>query len=220
MKRETMESPVEGRKSRKSQAYSHEAEIIFALPALSMNLKSTHFQGKTEPEQDDPKPVVESSFMTEFYDHIKVAMDAEVILFLHDLVSSYIKEKDKGSRMSSQSRGGGGEKSPETERRRLTDPTTALKQDWREFHCKTWQMEPTVRLLHWASSQIDPVGADYVLQKLGFSHARVTIPKWMQRGFMDPLDKILSLLVDRLIIALSDQQQKEEEEVEIPAEAK
>ena len=46
----------------------------------------------------DPKPVVESSFMTEFYDHIKVAMDAEVILFLHDLVSSYIKEKDKGER--------------------------------------------------------------------------------------------------------------------------
>ena len=36
--------------------------------------------------------------MTEFYDHIKVAMDAEVILFLHDLVSSYIKEKDKGER--------------------------------------------------------------------------------------------------------------------------
>lgn len=46
----------------------------------------------------DPKPVVECSFMTEFYDHIKVAMDAEVILFLHDLVSSYIKEKDKGER--------------------------------------------------------------------------------------------------------------------------
>ncbi|XP_076446239.1 bridge-like lipid transfer protein family member 1 isoform X6 [Babylonia areolata] len=211
IRRERVDSPGETRKSRKSQMYSHETEIIFALPALYMNLKSTHCQGKHEPQQDDAKPVVECSFVTEFYDHIKVAMDAEVILFLHDLVSSYIKEKDKaGSRLSG--RGGGGEKSPETERRRLTtDPTTALKQDWREFHCKTWQMEPTVRLLHWASTQIDPVGADYVLQKLGFSHARVTIPKWMQRGFMDPLDKVLSLLVDRLIITLSDQQQKEEE---------
>ena len=49
----------------------------------------------------DPKPVVESSFVTEFYDHIKVAMDAEVILFLHDLVSSYIKEKDKGNTWNS-----------------------------------------------------------------------------------------------------------------------
>lgn len=43
---------------------------------------------------------------------------------------------------------------------------------------------------------------DYVLQKLGFSHARVTIPKWMQRGFMDPLDKLLSLLIEKLILAL------------------
>nr|KAG5688413.1 hypothetical protein BaRGS_001195 [Batillaria attramentaria] len=211
IKRDTVDSPVETRKVRKSQTYNHETEIIFALPALYMNLKSTHCQGKHEPQQDDPKPVVECSFMTEFYDHIKVAMDAEVILFLHDLVSSYIKEKDKaGSRASGQGQSRGGEKSPETERRRLTDPTTALKQDWREFHCKTWQMEPTVRLLHWASTQIDPVGADYVLQKLGFSHARVTIPKWMQRGFMDPLDKVLSLLVDRLIITLRDQQKEEE----------
>ena len=32
--------------------YSHETEIIFALPALYMNLKSTHFQGKYEPQQD------------------------------------------------------------------------------------------------------------------------------------------------------------------------
>ena len=33
----------------------------------------------------------------------------------------------------------------------------------------------------------------------------------MQRGFMDPLDKVLSLLVDRLIVTLSDLQQKDEE---------
>lgn len=44
----------------------------------------------------EPRPVVECSFVAEFYDHIYVAMDAEVILFLHDLVSSYIREKDKG----------------------------------------------------------------------------------------------------------------------------
>lgn len=40
--------------------------------------------------------MVECSFVTEFEDHIFVAMDAEVILFLHDLILSYIKEKDKG----------------------------------------------------------------------------------------------------------------------------
>ena len=58
------------------------------------------------------------------------------------------------------------------------------------------------RLLHWASKEIDPVGVDYVLQKLGFTHARVTIPKWMQRGFMDPLDKFLSILIEYLITVL------------------
>lgn len=62
----------------------------------------------------------------------------------------------------------------------------------------------TCRLLHWASKgkEIDTVVVDYVLQKLGFSHARVTIPKWMQRGFMDPLDKLLSFLIEKLILAL------------------
>ena len=45
----------------------------------------------------DPKPVVECSFVTEFEDHIYVAMDAEVLVFLHDLVMSYVREKDRGS---------------------------------------------------------------------------------------------------------------------------
>lgn len=44
----------------------------------------------------DPKPVVECSFVTEFEDHIFVAMDAEAVLFVHDLVINYVKEKDKG----------------------------------------------------------------------------------------------------------------------------
>ena len=70
------------------------------------------------------------------------------------------------------------------------------------------------RLIHWASTQIDPVGADYVLQKLGFSHARVTIPKWVQRGFMDPLDKVLSVLADKLICTFRDQAGVSLEEVD------
>ena len=57
-------------------------------------------------------------------------------------------------------------------------------------------------MILWASKRIDPVGVDYILQKLGFQHARLTIPKWMQRGAMDPLDKVLSLLVYRLITVL------------------
>ena len=65
------------------------------------------------------------------------------------------------------------------------------------------------RLLSWAGKRIEAVGVDFILQKLGFQHARLTIPKWMQRGAMDPLDKILSLLVDKLIIVLRDTQAKQ-----------
>lgn len=45
----------------------------------------------------DPKPVVICSFVTQFDDHIFVAMDAEAVFFLHDLVINYVKEKDRGT---------------------------------------------------------------------------------------------------------------------------
>ena len=44
----------------------------------------------------DPKPLVECTFVTEFEDHIFITMDAESILFIHDLITSYLREKDKG----------------------------------------------------------------------------------------------------------------------------
>ncbi|KAL3880212.1 hypothetical protein ACJMK2_032469 [Sinanodonta woodiana] len=215
MQRVGSDSPTDYRKSRKLQNYNHDTEVIFAFPSMQMQLVTKHLQGEFEPRDDEPRPVVECSFVTEFDDHICVAMDAEVILFIHDLVSMYIKEKDKGTRTSSlgqlsKNKAADGEKA---EKSKITNPTTVLQQDWRQFECKTWQLEPTVRLLHWASKQIDPVGADYVLQKLGFSHARVTIPKWMQRGFMDPLDKVLAVLVDRLILILREKEEKTEEQI-------
>lgn len=52
------------------------------------------------------------------------------------------------------------------------------------------------------------MGVDYILQKLGFHHARTTIPKWLQRGVMDPLDKVLSVLIKKLGTALQDEKDK------------
>jgi hypothetical protein len=164
-------------------------------------------QQENEPKDDDPKPVVECSFVTEFEDHIFVAMDAEAILFIHDLVINYVREKDRGAARVP--------RSPDVERQqpqlqKLDDPTSVLKQDFRTFNCETWHLEPTVRLLSWAGKRIDPVGVDYILQKLGFQHARLTIPKWTQRGCMDPLDKLLSVLVDKLIVTLREQEEDDE----------
>ena len=84
--------------------------------------------------------------------------------------------------------------------------TSAISEsDWRLFECATWHLEPTVRLKNaWAGKSVDPIGVDYILQKLGFSHAKTTIPKWMQRGFMDPLDKILSVIVLNAIVVVAE----------------
>lgn len=80
----------------------------------------------------------------------------------------------------------------------------AYLKDWRNFECQTWHLEPTVRLLSWAGKSIEPYGIDYILNKLGFSHARTTIPKWLQRGFMDPLDSLEALLIIQLLSLVKD----------------
>lgn len=41
------------------------------------------------------KPSVQCSFITEFEDHIFVTVDADAFFFLHDLITSYVKEKEK-----------------------------------------------------------------------------------------------------------------------------
>jgi len=59
-------------------------------------------------------------------------------------------------------------------------------------------------LLSLGGKKIDPVGVDYILQKLGFQHARMTIPKWIQRGYMDPLDYFIAGITKQLIKVLEE----------------
>ena len=96
---------------------------------------------------------------------------------------------------------------------RLVVSIDPLQNDWRQFECNTWHLEPTVRLISWAGSQIEPYGIDYILQRLGFNHARTTIPKWCQRGCMDPLDKILSVIVLKTIQVVKEERKKESNDV-------
>ena len=72
------------------------------------------------------------------------------------------------------------DKSPGSEEKDGDKKSLPISSDWRVFECKTWHLEPTVRLQSWAGKKIEPYGVDYILQKLGFSHAKTTIPKWMQ----------------------------------------
>ncbi|XP_041052815.1 transmembrane protein KIAA1109 homolog isoform X6 [Carcharodon carcharias] len=195
--------------------YNHETETIFALPRMQLDFKSIHMQEPQEPSLQDPnsKPKVECSVVTEFTDHICVTMDAELIMFLHDLVSAYLKEKEKAIFPPRVLAIRPGQKSPiithdDGSTTKSKEEVIYTTVDWREFVCNTWHLEPTLRLISWTGRKIDPVGVDYILQKLGFHHARITIPKWVQRGVMDPLDKVLSVLIKKLGVALQDEKEK------------
>ncbi|XP_039176154.1 transmembrane protein KIAA1109 homolog isoform X4 [Crotalus tigris] len=201
---------------RGGSSYNHETETIFALPRMQLDFKSIHVQQPQEPLIHDAnaKPKVECSVVTEFTDHICVTMDAELIMFLHDLVSAYLKEKEKAVFPPRALFSRPGQKSPisvldqNSSEKELEESVTYTTVDWREFICNTWHLEPTLRLISWTGRKIDPVGVDYILQKLGFHHARTTIPKWLQRGVMDPLDKVLSVLIKKLGTALQDEKEK------------
>lgn len=65
-----------------------------------------------------------------------------------------------------------------------------------------------IRLISWGGFKIEPMGVDYVLSLLGFQKARTTIPKWLQRGALDPLDKGIALGIKQLILSCKPEKQK------------
>ena len=76
--------------------------------------------------------------------------------------------------------------------------------DTRRFICpdSKWKLQPTIKLLTTYGNEVEPFGADYILQKLGFRHARLTIPKWLQRGIMDPCEQSMAIVQLILIFLL------------------
>lgn len=68
----------------------------------------------------------------------------------------------------------------------------------RQFECICWELDPHLLLLSTVSGQFNP-HISWVLEKLGFKHARTTIPKWIQRGAMDPLDFVVARVLELLV---------------------
>ena len=79
-----------------------------------------------------------------------------------------------------------------------------VSDDSRRFTCPDakWKLQPTIKLLTAYGNEVEPFGADYILQKLGFRHARLTIPKWLQRGIMDPCEQSMTIVQLILIFLL------------------
>ncbi|CAF4046677.1 unnamed protein product [Rotaria magnacalcarata] len=183
--------------SLRSRQYELNAESIFILPALELRFQTRQLNGQ-----------VHCSFETEFYEHIMFTFNAEHFYFLHDLISSYIKEKERTAAVTVNN---------DKTRQRLTTtsstssdnqippPLDELRSDdIRRFICpdSKWKLQPTVKLLTAYGNEVEPFGADYILQKLGFHHARLTIPKWVQRGIMDPCEQSMTIVQLILIFLL------------------
>ena len=126
--------------SPKSQEFHHIKEVIFVLPSFQVELKTEHLQAPRTPITTQPKPSVDCTFVVDFDDHIFVAVDAEAYFFLHELITSYIRERETPYNKMSQS--------PTAERsRKSKDDSTESLVDWREFLCHTWHLEPTIRFV-------------------------------------------------------------------------
>lgn len=74
---------------------------------------------------------------------------------------------------------------------------------FRRFVCTSWQLDPHLKLLFWGGGgHINP-HINWVLERLGFKDARTTIPKWLQRGLLDPLDLTVSSILKQIVRGVS-----------------
>ena len=94
--------------------YENDSELIFAVPKLKIELKNEHdlpmtssiskrlsSQNITKEIEAFPtlpnKHVVDTSFLSHFDESINVTMDVGLLFYLHDLILSYMKEKESAS---------------------------------------------------------------------------------------------------------------------------
>ncbi|CAF3306543.1 unnamed protein product [Rotaria sp. Silwood2] len=190
----------------RSKQFEQNAESIFILPGLELSFQTRQLNE------------IYCSFETEFYEHIMFTFNAEHFYFLHDLISSYIKEKEKAltATTNDKPRQRSTAPAPPQPSSLSTTPSNPVdiqtltsfdeppSDDIRRFHCPDtkWKLQPTIKLLTAYGNEVEPFGADYILQKLGFRHARLTIPKWLQRGIMDPCEQSMTVVQLFLIFLL------------------
>ncbi|KAM7535381.1 hypothetical protein Aperf_G00000099591 [Anoplocephala perfoliata] len=92
-----------------------------------------------------------------------------------------------------------------------------IMKDLRSYDVVHWSLSPECRLL--LASNIDVPAFDKLLENLGFQRARTTIPKWLQRGFLDHLDSVVAGLV-HASLRLVDEERKEQKRQEKEAKSK
>lgn len=175
-----------------------DSQTIFAGPSFDLELSTTHYWPRC-PDRATGQvgmPTVECRLTSSFRDSLSAATDVDLYLFLHDLIMSYRTDLTVALRPDS--------RAPSTPG--TTPDTVTLSEDksrLRKFVCTSWQLDPHLKLLFWGGSGHFNPHINWVLDKLGFKDARTTIPKWLQRGLLDPLDLTVASLLKQIVSEVS-----------------
>ncbi|VDP84175.1 unnamed protein product [Echinostoma caproni] len=87
--------------------------------------------------------------------------------------------------------------------RQLAGTSSPLVLDARSYEIVHWSLSPECRWL--LATSIGVPAFDRLLESIGFRKARITIPKWLQRGVMDHLDHVTSILLRASLRLITDE---------------
>lgn len=167
----------------KSRDHLH---VIFTLPQTEVTLKTEQIQPLKLPAFPEESNVI-CVFVAEFHEQpLKVTMGTKEILFLTNFVTEYLREHK--SVMTNQ----------EIQVEEDEVEPIGNSNDPRAYTCRTWKLDPLTRFMY-NNTVLECPGVDTIIQQLGFKHAKLTIPKWFQRGLLDKLDSTHAVLTARLL---------------------
>ncbi|CAH8298924.1 unnamed protein product [Schistosoma turkestanicum] len=166
-------------------------------------------------------PSVNVSFQTDFHGFIQLGLID--VPWLPTLISSYLDERLNDYELSSEAIWNVGDSSQSfasappmtnvmsedviSRLRALSTTSSPMVQDARVYNIIHWSLSPECRWL--LATNIGVPAFDRLLESIGFRKARVTIPKWLQRGVMDHLDKIASILLRGSLVLSMDKTTEE-----------
>ncbi|KAL5264461.1 hypothetical protein ACHWQZ_G005527 [Mnemiopsis leidyi] len=186
---------------------SVEFSTIFQLPEMKLNLTTDHnWEGAETGSPTSnrsvhhlPVPIVNCRLRSHFRGSIGLATNAGNYFFLHDLAQRYTKKMEiymEANPIFAFEKKPSEPQVSSTGYSETAESTEDTQKYAREFVCEEWELKPPLRLQGGGKVEVN---VDWVLNKLGFKNPTVTIPKWIQRGPMDPLDYFISGLVKTLV---------------------
>ncbi|CAH8557692.1 unnamed protein product [Dicrocoelium dendriticum] len=155
-------------------------------------------------------PSVKVSFQTDFHGFIQLGLID--VSWLPTLINSYLKERlqdyEDSTFATPSYRTSGDPTSQDADLtkclRELASTSSPMVQDARTYEVIHWSFSPVCRWL--LASNICVPAFDRLLARVGFQKARTTIPKWLQRGLMDHLDRLVAVSLHACMRLVPEQQ--------------